>query len=408
MKSRMHFSVFLLATAVFCVPASWAGDDALEAARREYALHFFSVDAHVALAKQQFDHGDKLQAFYTLETARREHFEQQDFTRSFRRIFLGDTFDNSPKAEAALQAKVNASPTDFDSLTKLADIYISREDWTRAIPLLERASKLRPDDFSPVAALGEVYTHMERYKEWKSVIAAWTKDHPESLDAYHVRIDDLLNQDNSMAAGPVVDEALKKYPDDAALHFDLGIVKERSGDIADTQREFEKAVQLGPKVAHIQGWAARFYWIRKIDMRRALDLYLNAYFLDPDFYDSEYAEERIQRLSRQVADSLKERARGEDIPPDLLPLLPAMEKLVLKLASESWTANSAQKLLRIMGSEDEVNRATAMKILADHGDASLDQKISPLLEDPDLRKRGMAGYLAVQWRKEKAFPLMKK
>src|SRR5215831_8014091 len=106
---RLLCSVLILAFSTFCAPPCGAADDALVAARREYALHFFSVDAHVNLARQQYDHGDRLQAFYTLETARREHFEQPDFTRSFRRIFLGDQFDNSPKAEAALREQLKAS-----------------------------------------------------------------------------------------------------------------------------------------------------------------------------------------------------------------------------------------------------------------------------------------------------------
>src|SRR5215467_8084838 len=126
MNSRLLCSVLAL-FGVLCVPTLWGTDDALDAARKEYALHFFSADAHVNLAKQQYDHGDRLQAFFTLEAARRHHFEQDEFTRAFRRIFRGDTFDNSPQAEAGLRAKIQASPSDSESLSKLADIYISRE-----------------------------------------------------------------------------------------------------------------------------------------------------------------------------------------------------------------------------------------------------------------------------------------
>src|SRR5215471_9011641 len=179
MSLRLLCSVLILAVSTFCAPLCGAADDALAAARREYALHFFSVDAHVNLAKQQYDHGDRLQAFYTLETARREHFEQEEFTKSFRRIFLKDDFDNSPQAEAALQAKVNSSPNDFDALTKLADIYISREEWPRAIPLLESASKLRPENYSPVAALGQVYERMGKNEQSTAVFVDWSKAHPD-------------------------------------------------------------------------------------------------------------------------------------------------------------------------------------------------------------------------------------
>jgi HEAT repeat protein len=65
-------------------------------------------------------------------------------------------------------------------------------------------------------------------------------------------------------------------------------------------------------------------------------------------------------------------------------------------------------LLEIMGSDDEENRATAMMMLSKHFSTAVDEQVSRLLEDPDLRKRGMAGYLAVKWHNEKAFPLMQK
>src|SRR5207253_1322602 len=48
-----------------------AADVSLDAARHDYALNFFSVQAHVRLTKALYDKGQRLQAFYLLETARR-------------------------------------------------------------------------------------------------------------------------------------------------------------------------------------------------------------------------------------------------------------------------------------------------------------------------------------------------
>jgi len=388
---------------LICVPTLWGVDDALDAARKEYALHFFSAEAHVNLAKQQYDHGDRLQAFSTLEAARRHHFEQEEFNRAFRRIFRGDTFDNSPQAVAALRAKIKASPSDSESLSKLADIYISREDFAKATPLLESVSKLRPEDFSPVAALAEIYERSGKSEQSKSLISSWAKEHPESVQAYEARIQ-MLQNDESGNPRALIEEALKKYPDEASLHFDLGIALERAGDLAGTRREFDKAVQLGPKVEHIQGWVARFYFMRKIDPRHALDLYLNVYFLNPDFYETEYAEQRIQRIAPEVAASVVSKGTASD----LQALQPAVEELILRASTETWRAESAAKVLRIMGSEDETNRATAMMLLAEHRDSSIEEQVWKLLDDPDLCKRGMAAYLAAKWRPEKTFPALKK
>jgi len=50
----------------------------------------------------------------------------------------------------------------------------------------------------------------------------------------------------------------------------------------------------------------------------------------------------------------------------------------------------------------------AMMLLAEHRDPAVDEQVWKMLDDPDLGKRGMAGYLAVKWQKEKALPVMKK
>lgn len=306
MKARFLATGFFLSSIACFLPLLHA-DDALQAARKEYVLHFFSCDAHVRLAKQQYDEGERLQAFYTLETARREHFGPTEFASAFRRIFLNDAFDNSPQAEAALKAKVDASPKDDKAVTKLADVYISRKEWTKAIPLLESAVKLRPEEFAPSAALAQVYKEMKQDAKAHSTITAWTEAHPQALETYQTRINDLLAKEGSDAR-PLVDEALAKYPNDPTLHFDVGIVLERTNDLAGTQREFDTAVRLGPKIPHIVGWVARFYFMRKIDLQHALDLYLSAYFLDPEFYETEYAEARIRKLAPQVVLSIMEQS----------------------------------------------------------------------------------------------------
>ncbi|HEV3037444.1 MAG TPA: tetratricopeptide repeat protein [Candidatus Angelobacter sp.] len=403
---RLFCFLWLLA---FYVPELLCAGDALEAARREYALHFFDAEAHVRLAKELNDHGQRLAAFFVLEAARREHFEQAEFTRAFRRVFLNDNFDNSPEAEAHLRAQLQNSPYDFEKLTKLADIYISRDDWTKAVPLLQRASKLQPDDFSTVAALAQVYQGMDQDEKAQTIVSRWTKQHPYSLHTYQTEIHALISAENAVGTRLVIERALKRFPNDALLHFDLGQVFERRADLKDAQREFERAVQLAPRSVDIQGWVARFFLKAKPNPRRSLDLYLNAYFLDPDFYETEYAESRIPELARQVLEEQeKNSVAGADIPADLMSLVPMVEETLLNAAKTDWSADSMDKVLKIMGSDDEENRWNAMRLAAGHLNEISDERLAQLLEDPDVRKRGMAGYLAVLRGHDKAVLLMKK
>jgi hypothetical protein len=77
-ERRRPISTVLLLALFVISAASLLGFSAaavsLDAARHDYALDFFSVQAHVRLAKALYDKGQRLQAFYILETARRERF----------------------------------------------------------------------------------------------------------------------------------------------------------------------------------------------------------------------------------------------------------------------------------------------------------------------------------------------
>jgi len=66
----------------------------------------------VGFAKALFDQGQRLQAFFVLETARRQHFSQAEFDAAFRKIFRADVFDNRADSESALRAALAKDPDD--------------------------------------------------------------------------------------------------------------------------------------------------------------------------------------------------------------------------------------------------------------------------------------------------------
>ena len=81
--------------------------DALAGLRTEQARHFFSADAHLALAKGLLERGDGIRAFFVSENARRSLFEAEEFAKAHRKVFRKpDPFDNRPEAEEQLQEKV--------------------------------------------------------------------------------------------------------------------------------------------------------------------------------------------------------------------------------------------------------------------------------------------------------------
>src|SRR6185503_10533203 len=71
--------------------------------QRAYAMRYLEPEPHMALAKYYFDHGDRIEAFFITEAARRGRFEEKIFNPAFYRAF--DGFDNNKGAEARLLAE---------------------------------------------------------------------------------------------------------------------------------------------------------------------------------------------------------------------------------------------------------------------------------------------------------------
>ena len=264
---------------------------------RVNALNFFSVQLHVRLAKALHDKGQRLPAFYILEIARREHFSQEEFDRAFRQIFRGEAFDNSSGSESARRARLVKAPDDYELLSKLADVYISRGEFDKATPLLEHASGIRPNEYTPVEALTAIYRRTGRDGKAKSTKWLWVSAHPDSVEAYTAQIEK-AQPERALA---LVAEGLESYPNSAVLHYDRAALLHSAHDVEGSELEFARAAKLAPDSVVIQGWMARFYLKTKNDLPRAFDHYIQAYFLNPDFYDTEYAEERVSKLARQLS-----------------------------------------------------------------------------------------------------------
>ena len=169
LKRRLAGALALLAcslTLALRCPAQTpapAHDSALERLREDYAMRYLEPEPHMALAKYFRDRGDRLEAFYILEVARRTRFDEDEFNAAFKKYFLGEKpFDNSREAESKLLAELARDPKSFDTLHGLADIHISREEYAKAEPYLVKLITLRPDQFGDVEVLAEVFRREKR------------------------------------------------------------------------------------------------------------------------------------------------------------------------------------------------------------------------------------------------------
>lgn len=392
----------------------------LEKLRADYAMRYAEPSPHVALAKHHFDRGNRILAFFILEAARRRFTAGQNaddgpqagpgtFHDAFDVAFLGaEPFDGGKEAEAALLKKLEADRNSVKTLKQLADVYISRSEWEKAKKCLGEVIRLEPNDYGHVEALAEVFRREENPDEAKKLVDAYVEKHPESIEGYQMKVDRLPKEDRA-GAKKALEEAIAKYPREGTFHFNLGTIVQEEGNLKDAEEELVKAASLAKDNSHIQGWAGRFFLKVKKDGARALEYYLAAYFLDPDFYDSEFAESRIRGLVREPAEAEFQKLRKSDTPIEkiLSNDNPVVAELGLEEIEKGWDPKHKAALMAALAHDDEALRWQAAEILMRKAGKWADADLKQLLRDPDLRRRSLAVYIAVRQWKEKSFDELK-
>jgi HEAT repeat protein len=166
---------------------------------------------------------------------------------------------------------------------------------------------------------------------------------------------------------------------------------------------------MSPSSVFIQSWVGRFFYKVKKDEPRALGFYLNAYFLDPHAYESEFVESRIQKINGALAEAEFERQTKSGVP--LAKILEDANPMIVTFAverlAEKWEPAHLKTYLELMGHDDGGVRWYATMAIAGNVDRSFDETLKSLLRDNDLRKRGLAAYIAVPLWKQESFDTMR-
>jgi tetratricopeptide (TPR) repeat protein len=191
--------------------------------------------------------------------------------------------------------------------------------------------------------------------------------------------------------------------------FNRAIQLQQAGNLAAAEESFLKAAELSPGSVQIQSWVARFlYKVRKKD-EPALNYYLNAYFLDPHAYESEFVESRIRTINYEAA-SIRYRwlsQKDASIAEILSDPNPTVVVLALEALEERWSAAYLEPVIKCLEHEDEVVRWLATGLITKNVDRSFDERLKQLLKSNDLRIRGLAAYIAVKVWKQESFPAMR-
>ena len=223
-----------------------------------------------------------------------------------------------------------------------------------------------------------------------------------------MRAEQLIENEPAKAKA-LLSEAREKFPASGGILFDLGRIFQREGKVAEAEQSFMKAAELAPNSPDIQAWTGRFLYKVRDNKARALEYYLNAYFLDPHTYETEFVESRIRNIASQLAEAEIEKQIKAGIPLEKLldDANPAVVGLVLEKMAESWKPSYLEPVLRCLDNDDDGLRWDATEAIKKNVDRTFDAKLRELVNDKDLRKRGLAAYLAVHlWQKE-SFGILK-
>lgn len=212
--------------------------------------------------------------------------------------------------------------------------------------------------------------------------------------------------------------AFKKYFGDNSPEPNEEIKKnfKRAYELLEQKKtdEAEKALitvaKLAPKSSVIQVWTGRFFYKVRQNNEQALKYYFDAYFLNPDAYETEYAESRIRNISFDKAKSefdklvrngktLSEIAKNEN---------PLIAGTAIEQMAKNWKPAYRESVIYCLENDTDEIRWLAFDTLFKNSGSLSGKFINELLKDDDLRKRGLAAYGLIGLQKEKSFDVLKK
>ncbi len=282
--------------------------------RRQLAVEYLQPAPHLALAKYYWQKGDRLQAFYISEYARRARFPEPIFNQAFANAFSGAArYSSSPVGMSWLDESKQTAPT------------------------------------------------------------------PPPTDKQATEI------------------------------FNKAAAMQKQGNLKQAEELLVKAAQLAPESIEIQSWAGRFFYKVKADNQRALEYYLNAYFLSPHAYETEFVESRIRKINWEAAEiKFSQLIKSGVSPTQILDdPNPTVVLMALGQMTDRWKPEYLNFAVEKMLHDDETVRWQATATVMKNADRSFDKTLAALLQDEDLRRRGLAAYIAVHFWKQESFAYLK-
>jgi len=179
----------------------------------------------------------------------------------------------------AYKSAVQLNPRQASEVYKnLGSSYYRKGDATHAIAILKKAMELNPDDAQIAGKLGRAYFNHGKKEEALAVLEKAVKSSPNIKD--FICIGQICNDNDDH--GKAI-EALKKaaelQPDEANIHYQLGITYDKQNEYDKSIECFKKAIELNPYVPKYH-FSLGFTYDTKGDHKEAIRAFKKAIALE--------------------------------------------------------------------------------------------------------------------------------
>jgi Flp pilus assembly protein TadD len=202
-------------------------------------------DMYNLLSQLQGTTGDTTDALASAEKAMQLNANDPIAVVAYTRALL--TSGDAPKAVAKWQQWVNDHPNDAQGYTVLGSLQEAQGNRDQAIASYKKALQIQPDQ--PIAANNLAYLMVETGQNIDvalSLAQVARRAMPNSPSTADTLAWAYYHKGNFSSARDLLEDAVKLAPNDAALHYHLGLTYSKLSNTADATLHLKKAVTLAP------------------------------------------------------------------------------------------------------------------------------------------------------------------
>jgi Tfp pilus assembly protein PilF len=245
------------------------------------------------------------------------------------------------EAETELTAAVKTDPADYESVVRLARVYLARKDLPAAGRTLE-AAVARGMEAAPVyALLAEVYEQSGHVENAIPAMRLAIGRDPQS-ERYRFAYGILLTNAYAPAAAVIrLEQALRTFPDSSRLWFALGLAHFKQNKNDEAARALLRAMELDPKFAAPIAYLGITH-VAVGEYAEGVALYENALRIDPQLAVVHYliAEALLKQTESDRARIESHLRRAVEMDAAFAPARLALAKVFIR--TERWAEAVAE------------------------------------------------------------------